>query len=97
MSGIEEIAVKEWSEALSGLTGEQIKKGLKSWSGEWPPSSQEFRMACEEEKTDKLGPGYRESRAERILESDQLKETRKILAKTGVGKMREAINKTKGD
>jgi hypothetical protein len=46
MEGLEEIAVNEWAQGLAGLTGDQIKNGLDSWKGEWPPSLPEFRSAC---------------------------------------------------
>lgn len=46
MAGIEEAAVAEWSNGLSGVTGEQIKHGLDTWSEDWPPSLPEFRNAC---------------------------------------------------
>jgi hypothetical protein len=46
IEGIEKIAVKEWSEELDGVTGEQIAHGLKSWDEDWPPSAPEFRKCC---------------------------------------------------
>lgn len=46
IEGIEEEAVKEWSEGLYGLTGLQIKKGLDSLDEEWPPSLPAFKKAC---------------------------------------------------
>lgn len=46
VDGIEETAIREWSMRLAGLTGRQIKRGLDSWSSDWPPSSEEFRGAC---------------------------------------------------
>jgi hypothetical protein len=46
MEGIEELAVVEWSEGLAELTGAQIKNGLMSWDGDWPPSLPEFKAAC---------------------------------------------------
>lgn len=36
----------EWRQGLAGMTGEQIKRGLETWDGEWPPSLPEFRNAC---------------------------------------------------
>ena len=38
--------MREWSEVLTGLTGEDISRGLSSWSGKWPPDAYEFRGAC---------------------------------------------------
>lgn len=46
IEGIEALAVEEWSKELAGLTGKQIKHGLKSWDQDWPPSAPEFRKAC---------------------------------------------------
>ena len=51
MDGIEKVAVKEWSEQLAGITGEQIAFGLDNWNEDWPPSSVEFKKCC----LDKLG------------------------------------------
>jgi hypothetical protein len=41
-----ELAVREWGERLASLTGEQIKRGLDDWHGEWPPNVEQFRRAC---------------------------------------------------
>lgn len=60
MEGIEEMAVKEWSIGLSGLTGAQIKKGLDAWKEPWPPSLPEFIEACLDEQS--KHPMYIESR-----------------------------------
>jgi hypothetical protein len=46
IEGIEEVAVEEWSQALAGLTGDQLKNGIDSWKGDWPPTAEEFRSAC---------------------------------------------------
>lgn len=46
IQGIEEQAVKEWSEQLSGLTGDEIKRGLDEWTEDWPPSAPEFVKCC---------------------------------------------------
>lgn len=46
IEGNEKIAVEEWSQVLAGLTGEDIKRGLENWKGDWPPSAEEFRKAC---------------------------------------------------
>lgn len=40
------LAMDEWRSGLAGLTGEQIKQGLETWEGEWPPSLPEFKQAC---------------------------------------------------
>lgn len=49
IDGIEELAVQEWSEQLSGLTGDEIKYGLDTWKEDWPPSSVEFVKCCKQQ------------------------------------------------
>lgn len=59
IDGIEQMAISEWSLALDGLNGDQIKLGLercvtrKLQPGEedWPPTPREFRALCLPEKT----------------------------------------------
>lgn len=46
IEGIEDEATSEWALQLSGLTGEDIARGLAAWSDEWPPSAPEFKKAC---------------------------------------------------
>lgn len=54
IDGIEEIAAREWSRGLAGLTGDQIAVGLEKCAmrkltpGEedWPPTPGEFRALC---------------------------------------------------
>jgi hypothetical protein len=46
IEGIEETAVREWSEGLGELSADQVKRGLDSWDQAWPPSLPEFRAAC---------------------------------------------------
>jgi len=58
IDGIEEVAVEEWRNRLSGVTGEQIKHGLESWDGDWPPSSEEFKKACNGRQTNEFGLDY---------------------------------------
>ena len=58
VDGIEDLAVARWSEALDGLTGEQIKTGLRLCGTrriavgqeDWPPTPAEFRALCLPEK-----------------------------------------------
>lgn len=40
------LALDEWSERLHGLTGDEIKHGIDSLTGEWPPTPHEFRELC---------------------------------------------------
>lgn len=71
IEGIEETAIKEWSEQLAGLTGEQIKHGLDSWLEDWPPSAPEFKKVCMGDDSQKglshNTAAYREFRRERLL------------------------------
>jgi len=46
IAGIEEIAIQEWAEVLSGLDGDQIKYGLHYLPSDWPPTAMEFRDLC---------------------------------------------------
>lgn len=43
---LQRLALTEWADGLSGLTVEQIKTGLESWQGDWPPSLPEFYKSC---------------------------------------------------
>ena len=52
--GIEDFAAKQWSMSLQGLSGDQIKEGLRkcgtrkisNGSEDWPPTPAEFRAMC---------------------------------------------------
>lgn len=46
IDGREDDVVTEWAERLSGLSQEQIAHGLNAWTGDWPPTSEEFRKCC---------------------------------------------------
>jgi hypothetical protein len=41
-----DLAIEEWCKALAGFGGEEIKRGLESWKGDWPPSLIEFKQSC---------------------------------------------------
>jgi hypothetical protein len=41
------LGIDEWSIVLGGLDAEDIRCGLDSWKGDWPPGAVEFRKACE--------------------------------------------------
>lgn len=43
---LEQLALTEWQEKLSGMTAEDIRRGLDRWDGDWPPSLPEFVKAC---------------------------------------------------
>ena len=46
LEGIQDRAVQEWSNGLSGLTGEQLKQGIDKWDSDWPPTLSEFKTCC---------------------------------------------------
>jgi len=48
--GIMRLALDEWGRGLAGLTAEDMRRGLDSWNGDWPPSLPEFRKACQKQK-----------------------------------------------
>lgn len=64
--GIEDFAAKQWSLSLEGLTGEQIKSGLRACgtrkiangSEDWPPTPAEFRGMCLPEVVPKIHRQY---------------------------------------
>ncbi len=66
IDGIEEIVVREWLQALDGLTGTQIEAGLqqcvtrKLEPGEqdWPPTPAEFRALCLPEQVPAMHRSY---------------------------------------
>jgi len=93
---MEEDAVTEWAEQLSGLTGEQIKHGLVEWDGDWPPSSTEFRKACLDVGKNEFGLDYipeyhRTAPVERRIESDELKAKRKDQYETGLANLKNIL------
>jgi len=51
------LAVREWSDLLADVSGEQVKRGLANWREDWPPSAPEFRKACLGGKGDALHLG----------------------------------------
>lgn len=66
IDGIERMAVREWSIALRGLTGSQIKAGiekcltkkLEAWQEDWPPTPAEFRAMCLPERVPAIHRDY---------------------------------------
>jgi len=58
IEGIEETAVNEWSVGLSGVTGDEIRKGLEVWTESWPPSLPEFKVACKNAGVNEFGLDY---------------------------------------
>ena len=98
IDGVEEIAVNEWADYLHGLTGEQIKKGLDGWDGDWPPSAAEFKKACQDKK-DEFGIGYipecyRETKRERLIESDENKAKHKAAYESVMKGLKNILKKS---
>jgi hypothetical protein len=54
IDGVEDLAARQWASFLDGLTGEQIKSGLRACGTrkiqvgkeDWPPTPAEFRAMC---------------------------------------------------
>lgn len=89
--------VKEWSGVLSGLTGNDIKRGLKGWNESWPPSAGDFLKACKGQLKNEFGLSYvpqyhRLTKKERLIENDSRKNRKKDWAEKHLKLMRENIN-----
>jgi len=41
--------MKAWETTLGGLEIDDIERGFSQWKGDWPPSDEEFRKACQKE------------------------------------------------
>ena len=98
LEGIEETAVKEWAQVLAGLTGEQISNGLSNLSDEWPPSATGFRALCEGKGVNGFGLDYvpecyRETKRERLLESDENKAAHKAAYESGMSGLKDILKK----
>lgn len=96
IEGIEDFAVTEWSQGLSGLTGEQIKLGIDSLKEDWPPSVIAFRALCEGRQANGLGldytpPYHKEHRRERLIESDENKEKHRKAHSIGMGNLKSIL------
>jgi len=97
IEGIEDLAVTEWSQGLSGLSGEQIKLGIDSLSEDWPPSVIAFRALCEGRQANGLGLDYKppyhtEFKREQLIESDENKEKHKAAYKKGMSGLKDILN-----
>lgn len=98
IEGIEETAMIEWSQALGGLTGDQVKNGLSNLTDEWPPSAISFRSLCEGKEINGFGLDYvpecyRETKRERLLESDENKAMHKAAHAKGMSGLKNILNK----
>lgn len=94
-------AARTWSVGLRGLTGEQIAKGLHECiaSGEsWPPALPEFVSMCKGKAINDFGLDYvpecyRETKRERLLESDENKAKHKAAYEKGMGGLKNILKK----
>jgi len=91
---VEDIAVNEWAIELGGLNPEQIQRGLDSLPEGWPPTAGEFKNLCVEQPDRRLDASHRENRASHMIESDEVKEKRRVAAKKAVKEMKKVL-KTK--
>lgn len=90
IEGREKEIATEWSSYLSGLTGEDIKRGLENWAEDWPPSCVEFKKACM--KIKRAASYHKEIIPNRSIESDELKAQRKSKGISELNKIRKLIN-----
>ncbi len=98
IEGIEDLAVTEWSQALSGITGEQIKTGLANLDSDWPPTAIAFKALCEGKQTNGLGldhtpPYHAEVKRDRLIESDEAKEKHRKAFSIGMGEIKSILKK----
>ncbi len=79
----------EWSEALSGLTAEEIKRGIKALkkTEKWPPSIAEFLDSCRG-NWEQSGPAYRVS-----APALPKPKANKIIVAQNLAKIREATTR----
>ena len=95
---------KTWASGLRGITGEQIANGLRECinCGEsWPPTLPEFVSMCKGKGINGFGLDYvpecyRETKRERLIESDENKETHKAAHKKGMSGLKDIL-KNKGN
>jgi hypothetical protein len=90
--GIEEMAMREWAIGLADMTPEQIRHGIDSMNGDWPPTLPEFKRLCtgraiNEYGLDYVPAYYRETRHERLLDAPR----NEALAAEYLGKLREVL------
>ena len=92
IDGIEEDAVREWGRALGEMQPEQVRRGLDSLSGEWPPTLPEFRALCLGRGRNEYGLDYvpeyhRQTNPERLLDAPR----NDAVAAEHLAKMREVL------
>lgn len=95
-------AARTWASGLRGLTGEQIANGLRECvnCGEsWPPTLPEFVKMCKGSSINEFGMDYvpecyRETKRERLIESDENKAKHKKAYGSGMSGIKDIL-KTK--
>jgi len=98
LEGIEDTAVNEWSQGLSGLLGEQIKLGIDNLDSDWPPSLIAFRALCEGKQANGLGLDYKppyhtEFKREQLIESDENKEKHRKAFSVGMSDLKSILKR----
>lgn len=94
-------AGRTWSAALSDLTHEQLVNGMRACkdSGEeWPPSIPSFVAMCKGTATNEFGLDYipqyhRETKRERLIESDENKAKHKAAYKSGMDGLKNILKR----
>lgn len=79
----------EWAQGLAGMTGDDIKRGLDEWQGEWPPSLPEFVAACKGQQ-DGDHWQHRTAAYKRLTEPERQKADAQTAA-AEIAKMRECL------
>lgn len=97
IEGIEDVATAEWSQALAGLSGDQIKIGLDSLQEDWPPSAITFKALCEGKRANGLGldyapPYHSQVKRDRLLDSDENKVKHKAAYEKGMSGLKDILN-----
>jgi len=83
--GLYKIALQEWYEELKHYTLEDIKRGLDSYRGDFPPNLMQFSNACKKPSTALAHQEYKQ-----IAPITTTKEQ----AKKNISKLKEAISGT---
>ena len=82
------LAIEEWSRMLGGLSAEEIRRGLDTWKGEWPPTAGEFRSVCEP---------IRKKAAHKLFQALPRPEPSREEGLRHIAKMKEMLKKTATD
>jgi len=94
-------AGRTWSAALGDLTHEQLVNGMracKDGGEEWPPSIPSFVAMCKGTAKNEFGLDYvpqyhRETKRERLIESDENKTKHKAAYKSGISGLKNILKR----